>query len=129
MTQIYLTNSNKAYHYLKNKVSKVQEEFWIVALNNQKNVLKAKCLFRGTANHCHVHPRDIIFFLCNYNAISFLICHTHPQSCVTPSHSDIKVTKEILNLSQIIKIPLNDHLIINRPRYFSFKDYGLVLKN
>ncbi len=56
--------------------------------------------------------------------------HFHPSSNLTPSKEDTMLTDRMLKLSELIGIPLLDHVIVggDNSQYFSFKAKG-VLKN
>jgi DNA repair protein RadC len=123
-----LDSSLKAQDFFKKHIATDVEEFWIAALNSNLNVIEKKLLFRGTANSCLIHPRDIIRFVCLQNATSFVIAHNHPSGDPRPSTHDIAITKRIFHLSRILEIPLMDHIIISDSKYFSFADNGLLYK-
>jgi DNA repair protein RadC len=56
--------------------------------------------------------------------------HFHPSGNLTPSKEDTVLTDRMLKLSELIGIPLIDHIIVggNNKEYFSFKSKG-ALKN
>lgn len=117
-----ITSSLKAYRYLQNKIISDVEEFWVIALNTNKLVIKSTCLFRGTVDACLVHPRDIFRFACLQNSSSILISHNHPSADPTPSEHDIKITQRIYRCSQYMQIPLVDHIVLASNSYVSFHD-------
>ncbi len=104
------------------------EEVWVAALTSQLHIIEKKLVFRGTVDSCLFHPREIVRFLCLCNASSFVMAHNHPSGNPKPSTSDIKLTKKIFELSKLIEIPLNDHLIIAGSKYFSFADSGALYR-
>ena len=52
--------------------------------------------------------------------------HNHPSGDPNPSMTDIEATQEMLKASEILKIPLIDHIILGDKKYFSFKEKGLI---
>jgi DNA repair protein RadC len=102
------------------------EEFWVASLNSDKEVNAAACLFRGTVDHCLFHPRDVFRFVCLNNSSAFVVAHGHPSGHVQPSREEILITQQLFQLSMILEIPMTDHLIVSRRRYFSFLENGLL---
>ncbi len=121
-----INSSQKAYFCFQKSFALDVEEFWIASLGPQLDLLETKLLFRGTADHCLIHPRDIVKALCLQNASSFVVAHNHPSGNIKPSREDIQVTKKIFRLGRLIEISLNDHLIVGAGKYFSFADSGYL---
>ncbi|MFN7727685.1 MAG: JAB domain-containing protein [Bdellovibrio sp.] len=128
MFQNQIRNSHQAYGYLKEKFSTEQEEFWALALGSELQVLEAKMLFRGTVHSCPVHPRDVIRFVANANATSFVMAHNHPMGQALPSRADLTVTRKLWKVGRLIEIPLTDHLILDKTGYCSLADRGFFVK-
>lgn len=97
-----------------------QELFYVLYLNNQKNFLAKKLLFKGTVNVSLVHPREI-FKEAYLLSSSYLICiHNHPSGNASPSSNDIELTKRINEIGKMHGIILLDHIIIGDNTYYSF---------
>ena len=123
-----LNSSQKAVTVFQKCLSQEVEEFWVAALNAGLQLIDRKLLFRGTVDQCAIHPRDIIRFVCEKNASAFIVCHNHPSGDTKPSPNDVRVTKNIYKISQLIEIPLSDHIILSREQYYSFADRGHLSK-
>ncbi|NJL23818.1 MAG: JAB domain-containing protein [Calothrix sp. SM1_5_4] len=105
------------------------EEFWVAALNSVKDVTACSRLFRGSADHCLFHPRDVLRFARVNNASSFIVAHNHPSGDPRPSDEDIRITTRLTALAAIVQIPLVDHVILAPGgRYYSFLEGGALLK-
>ncbi|HTE22113.1 MAG TPA: JAB domain-containing protein [Candidatus Limnocylindria bacterium] len=74
-----------------------------------------------------VHPREVFADPLNDRACSVIIAHNHPSGETTPSEADIKVTQQLVAAGQILGIPLDDHIIVTKDDYFSFKANGLMI--
>jgi len=105
-------SSRSAARLIRKHVSLEQEELWLLALCPAKSVLSCKLMFRGTANMCVIHPRDIFRELCRVNAACFIIAHNHPSQDPNPSPEDWAVTKRLLVCAEMFQIPMVDHLIV-----------------
>lgn len=119
---VSLTTSYAAYLALSECIESEVEEFWIIALNSNLEIIKRQMLFRGTANLCMIHPRDIIKFLCVHNACHYFIAHNHPSGDPRPSTEDRKITQQLKRISKLIEISMIDHLILSKNCYFSFAE-------
>lgn len=122
---IEINSSSEAFDILKSKFNPFSEEVWILSLDTHLGLLSLDMIFRGTANSCLVHPRDIFRTLILNNACSFILAHNHPSKSVLPSEEDLIVTRKIRQLSKIFEIKMNDHIIFTDLNYFSMADSGL----
>lgn len=123
-----IISSLDAFEILKPLFNPYAEEVWTIALNSNLRYLGTAMIFRGTVDHCPVHPRDIFRYLISLNAKSFILAHNHPSLDVYPSFQDLKVTRDIQKLAVMIQIPLQDHLIFTSDKYFSMADNGQFKK-
>jgi DNA repair protein RadC len=121
-----IDSSRKAYLCFQKSFATDIEEFWIASLGPQLELLEKRLLFRGTADRCLIHPRDMVRAICLQNATSFVVAHNHPSGNLRPSRPDIHITKKIFTLSRLLEIPMNDHLIVGKDQYFSFADSGYL---
>lgn len=121
---IEISSSLHAFNCLQPQINPYSEELWILALNAQLQLIKKEMLFRGTADHCLVHPRDIFRSLVLCNASSFIMAHNHPSEQVLPSKEDLILTQKIFFLARLFEIPLNDHLVMSKSKYYSMADHN-----
>ena len=124
-----ISSSSQAFDLLKEKTNSYAEELWIISLNSSMKIIGFEMIFRGTVDHCLIHPRDILRFLVITNACSFIMAHNHPSNDPLPSEQDLILTRKIHKLSQLIQIPLHDHIIFTEAQYFSMADHGLLKLN
>ncbi|WP_413559400.1 JAB domain-containing protein [Bdellovibrio sp. HCB209] len=122
MTEI--TSSSQAFECLKEILNPYAEELWVIALNPQLKVIAKEMIFRGTADHCPSHPRDIFRFLILNNASFFMMAHNHPSASVQPSDQDLVTTRKMQNCGKLFQIPLLDHIIFSEKDYYSMADNG-----
>ena len=118
---VKLTNPNTIINYFHSLFNdKKQEYFYVVYLDNQKNFIDKKLLFKGTTNYSLVHPREIFKEAYLLSATNIICIHNHPSGDATPSNNDIELTKKIKMISDIHGIILLDHIIIGKNNYYSF---------
>lgn len=119
---------NKAeviFSFFKNRIGHLSQENLIaVFLDNKIKMINFKTIFMGTINMSITHPREIFKEAINNRAVYIILVHNHPSGDVTPSKADINFTNQVLYTGNIIGIPLLDHLIIGKNKYYSFYDNG-----
>jgi DNA repair protein RadC len=110
-----------------------QETVRLLLLDNRANLIHHTEITRGTLNECIAHPRDIFRAAIAWSAASFIIVHNHPSGNPNPSAADISLTRQLRDASALLKIELQDHVIIGTPSetpgslpYYSFRESGLI---
>jgi DNA repair protein RadC len=121
-----VNKSEKAFELLRGKINLFQEEVWTISLSADLELLYMDMVFRGTVDQCAVHPRDLIRIVCGRNAAAFILAHNHPSGRTQPSLEDKKVTRKIMQIANLLEIPMKDHLIVAAGSYYSFADEGLL---
>lgn len=118
---IKLTSPEAIINYFYSEYDDVKQElFYVVYLDNQKNYIDKKLLFKGTVNYSLVHPREI-FKEAYLLSASYIVCiHNHPSGDSLPSKNDIELTKRIKEIGELHGIILMDHIIIGNNNYYSF---------
>ncbi len=119
-----ITSPQVAFQFLKQFLTADVEEFWALALNGVKDPIAVRCLFRGTVNSCPFHPRDIFRFGYLNNACSLIVAHNHPSGDPRPSEEDKQVTRGLIKAAKLLELPVDDHLILAGPIYYSFMENG-----
>lgn len=107
-------------------IDKFQECFYCLYLNNKNELIERKLLFMGTINKSIVHPREVFKNAYLLSASKIVCLHNHPSGDVTPSKEDIHLTQALVEIGKLQSIPVLDHLIFGKDKYFSFSDNGLI---
>lgn len=119
--KIKLNNPDSIYKYFKYKINNVkQEHFYCLYLDTKKNLIDYKLLFMGTINMSIVHPREIFKWAYILSATSIICLHNHPSGNSKPSDEDIKLTKKLVEIGNLLGIDLVDHIIVSSNEYYSF---------
>ncbi len=107
------------------KLNQENREHLIGILQDAKGYLIChEVISIGTLSQTIVHPREVFYLAIRHKAASLIIAHNHPSGDPTPSQQDIDLTKSLLQASQLIGIPLHDHLIIGHNCYISLRQRG-----
>ena len=118
---IILNNTTKVFEYFRYMLMyERQENFIAVYLDTKSRIISYKILFKGTLNTSCVHPREIFKYAFLESAYSIIVIHNHPSGEVDPSIQDIELTNKLFEISMVIGIPIIDHIIVGKEKYYSF---------
>ncbi|HEX7243026.1 MAG TPA: DNA repair protein RadC [Longimicrobiaceae bacterium] len=101
------------------------EEFHVLLLNTQNEVMRDLQITRGTLDASLVHPREVFRAAVTEAAASIILVHNHPSGDPTPSEEDAAVTEELRGAGDTLGIEVLDHVIVGEGRYVSFVEAGL----
>jgi DNA repair protein RadC len=114
-------------HLFRNSLRDLQvEEFHLLALDSQSQVLREVLVTRGLLNSSLVHPREVFRAAIAEAAAGIIVVHNHPSGDPTPSAEDKAVTRQLLAAGRLLDLPLYDHVIIAGDRFVSFANAGLL---
>jgi DNA repair protein RadC len=102
------------------------EEFHVLFLNHKLQLILDERQQKGTIDHTPVYPREVVRRALELGAASMILVHNHPSGDVSPSKSDIDVTRQIVDAARPLGIDVHDHLIIGAKQHFSFKAKELL---
>ena len=118
-----ILSTEDVYNFIKSDVEGMkQEHFYAIYLDNKNKVLEKRLLFIGTINKSVVHPREVFKYAYLSSATSIIVVHNHPSGEVSPSKEDIEITKALVELGNINRIPIIDHVIVGSSNYYSFNE-------
>jgi DNA repair protein RadC len=96
-----------------------REHFMALYLDGGHKVIAFSVVSTGTANSCHVHPREIFQRAYLTGAVSIIVGHNHPSGQVEPSQEDRKITNQLADVAKILGIKLLDHVIVTDSAFYS----------
>lgn len=102
------------------------EEFHMLALDSQSQVLADVLITRGILNSSLVHPREVFRAAIAEAAAGIIVVHNHPSGDPTPSTDDRAVTRQLVDAGRVLDVPVYDHVIVGGDRYVSFAEGGLL---
>lgn len=115
-----------AAYYMEKMRHRDTEQLMMVLLNAKRHIVHESVLSTGTSNATLISPRDVCIKAIRNEASYIVILHNHPSGDPTPSKQDLLVTQKIKEVSELVEIPLLDHIIIGDNRYTSFIQKGLL---
>jgi len=102
------------------------EEFHVLALGSQSQVIRDLMITRGILNSSLVHPREVFRAAIAEAAAGIIVVHNHPSGDPTPSADDREVTRQLVDAGRLLDVPVYDHVIVGGERYVSFAEAGLL---
>ncbi|WEV51913.1 DNA repair protein RadC [Lactobacillus sp. ESL0731] len=121
-----LTSSNEVGTYLADKLAgHKQEELWAIYIDNSNHIIAEKCLFKGTIDKSVAHPREIFRWALIYACAGMFVVHNHPSGHLTPSQSDLKLTRMLKGAADMLQIDFLDHFIVGKNQFLSMREHEL----
>ena len=124
-TPTRIGNSRDAESFCKSLVLGERiEQFYIIGLNAQCQVLGVRKISDGSLSECSCPPRRVAEVALMLNCHSILACHVHPGGTCAPSPEDIASTIQLQRMLNSIGVLLLDHLIIANDSSYSMVQNG-----
>jgi DNA repair protein RadC len=102
------------------------EQFRVLYLNSQNEIIAEEVLQEGTVNQTVVYPRKILELALKHKATGLILVHNYPSGNLNPSTSDEELTQTIVKASSALNLTVHDHLIISRHGYFSLAEHDML---
>jgi DNA repair protein RadC len=103
-----------------------REHFIAIFLDSRSAVIGMHTVSVGTLTESLVHPREVFKGAILANAASIIVAHNHPSGDHFPSEADLSVTAKLKESGRIVGIPIEDHVIIGREGFTSFRQQGVL---
>lgn len=115
-----------AAYYMEQMRHCEREQVLLLMMDNRNRMIEEHVISQGTVNASIMSAREIFMTALRKGAVYIMLLHNHPGGDPTPGRQDIAVTERIKKASELIEIPLIDHIIIGDRKYFSFKEMGYL---
>lgn len=120
-----IDSSARIYDRLKYKIGNLDhEEIWMLLLNRRNQVIKEVVLTSGTSTASLFDVKTAIKHAIIENAESIILAHNHPSGALKPSECDARITRELKQACDFMRLRFLDHVIITANGYYSFHDNG-----
>ncbi len=103
-----------------------QEVFMVLGLDGRQRVRLVREVAVGSLSHVEVHPREVFRPLVRAGSHSVILVHNHPSGELRPSPGDLRLTSRLVELGELLGIPVLDHLIVTDDGITSFIGLGLL---
>lgn len=106
--------------------NKPQEHFVALSLDGGKRLIAQRTITIGTLDTVLAHPREVFTDPIVDRAAYIVIAHNHPSGIIQPSHKDRTLTAQLVAASQLLGIPIHDHIILTKTDVFSFRRHHMM---
>ncbi len=89
-----------------------KEAFVILILNTRRRILGHNLVALGGLDSVVVHAREVFRPVIVAAGSALILAHNHPSLDSSPSEADIRVTRDLARVGQLLKIEILDHVII-----------------
>lgn len=104
---------------------KKKEHFLALMLDTRGRLIKTAEISVGSLDSSIVHPREVFKEAIAASAASVIFVHNHPSGSTEASEDDIKLTKRLAEVGELMGIDVLDHIIIGGKDHISLKRQGL----
>jgi len=119
--------SRCAYDLVKDDVSLFdREKFLTIYLDRKNNIMGVNESGSGSLSGSAVYTREVYKGAILSQASAVIFVHNHPSGDPTPSPSDRKLTKDLIEAGKMLNVQILDHIIIGDSGYYSFGDKGII---
>ena len=126
-TRIVLSGPKEVYAAFASLMEDLRHEVLRRAfLDAQNGLLGDRIVSEGTLSATLVHPREVFRPAILESAASVILLHNHPSGDPTPSRDDIRLTRQLVECSRLLEVPVHDHVVIGRGRFISLAEQGIV---
>jgi len=102
------------------------EEFWVLLMNQNYRLIRKMCISHGGITEVAVDIRIIMREAVLANATILAVCHNHPSGNLRPSEMDNQLTFSLQKACQVMRIHLQDHVIVTDGAYYSYHEKGRI---
>lgn len=101
-----------------------QEEFHMALLTTGNSLIDTVRIHRGSLRSLDIDTREVVRTALTHNAAAVILAHNHPGGEATPSASDTRTTKRLIDELETYDIRVLDHLIFGREETVSMRRRG-----
>ena len=97
-----------------------REVVCVFNINTKGQIINAHIAAMGGLNSASIEARNIFKSAILSNAAEIIMMHNHPSGDPTPSKEDVNVTNRIIEAGELLGIPVRDHIVVGKDKYYSF---------
>ena len=103
-----------------------EEYAYVLCFDTAYHLIGCFEISHGTADTTFMNPREVFQKALMIGATYIAVTHNHPSGDPTPSKADIETTEKIKAAAKIIGIPLLDHIIVGKDKYYTLREESEV---
>ena len=122
----FITSSKEVAELYMEKMKRYKKEYLISLLMSLRGeIIEEVTVSVGDLCSSISHPREVFVNAVRRSAGAIILIHNHPSGNPRPSDEDILTTKRLMEVGELMGIPVIDHIIVGDGAYCSMKDDGL----
>ncbi|MAE13344.1 hypothetical protein CMO92_02155 [Candidatus Woesearchaeota archaeon] len=120
---IQIQSPKDVYHYAAPLIQHLDKEQFVLLLLDSKNKVKKHLTISiGILDASLIHPREVFKPAIKESSRAIILVHNHPSGDPTASAEDKNITQALIETGRLIGIPVLDHIIIGKDRYYSYRE-------
>jgi DNA repair protein RadC len=122
-----LSSDERLIDYLRTTMAyNLTEQFRVLFLNTRDILIRDEVMGIGSISEAPVFPREVVRRALELGAAAIVLVHNHPSGDPEPSDSDLSITRRISICAGTFDIALNDHIIVTKMGFESFRSRELL---
>lgn len=126
-TKVKITSSESAEKFIRQFYGddlEIFESFFILLLNRANETIGYAKISQGGIVGTVVDKKILLKYVIESLASGVILAHNHPSGNTNPSEADLKITKDLQQLCNLVDSPVLDHIILTADSFYSFADNG-----
>jgi DNA repair protein RadC len=111
---IQIKDDDDVFEAVKRYRDAEQEQFIVLTLNANHDVITVRIVSIGLVTKTIVHPREVFVHALRDMAAAIIVCHNHTSGALIFSDEDREVTERLVAAGELLGIPVLDHVLIAR---------------
>jgi DNA repair protein RadC len=109
-------------HFHQRLKDKKHEEFWVLMLNTQNNIIGEHMVSQGILDASIIHPREVFKPAIKNSAAKIILVHNHPSGDAEPSGEDLDIFEKLKEVGERLGVRVVDCVIVESEDYWSEKE-------
>lgn len=102
------------------------EEVRVLFVNAKNMLIANEAMWRGSVDEASMQVREVMKRAMAHGATAIIFVHNHPSGDPTPSQSDVKLTRELVEAGRHMNVAVHDHVIVGVQGQSSLRALGLM---
>ena len=94
----------------------------VLTLNSTNMIIDKHLVSIGSVDSCNLHPREIFRYALYDSAFAIILVENFPSGNSTPSQEDTRIANDLMEIGDLLDIPVTDHIIISADGCYSFNE-------
>lgn len=108
------------------ELDQTKEHFWAAGLASNTLLQCVELISLGSLRETVVEPMDVFGWAMQKRVSSIILVHNHPSGELKATPHDMALTKRMVEAGRLMNIPVLDHMVITRDRFYSYQQNGLI---